>query len=110
MPRKNNAGNAGEKERQYAKLESFEVRNARTVRTKKGTEMCYATLVLNGIAIYNCRAVTYTAADGTEKDFISWPEQKGSDGEYYKLAYAPLSTEDQQRICDAIYAAIDNKN
>lgn len=111
MPRAKSNSSEGTKEKSFMKLESFEIRNAREVKTKDGKNtLCFATVVLNGVSVYGCRAVTYTDREGKEKDFLAWPEQKGSDGNYYKVAYAPLSDGDQQKICDAIYAAIDNKN
>ena len=99
--------NAGGSRREFAKLETFEVRRANEVETKSGNSLVYADVTINGVTVYGCQAITYKA-DGKEKDFLGWPEKKGNDGNYYKIAYCPLSDADQQRICDAIYAKLDN--
>lgn len=110
MPRKNaGAGKeGGKKAPEFIKLDSFEIKRTREVSTKNGS-LVFADVVINGVTVYDCKAVTYTDKnDGKDKDFLAWPERKGSDDKYYKLAYAPLSPEDSQKICDAIYAKLDN--
>lgn len=112
MPRKNQSSNTsnkgGSKKPDFIRLESFEIRKAREVKLENGRMLNIADVTINGVTVYGCRAVTYKAQDGTEKDFLAWPEEKGKDGVYYKRAYAPLSDADQQAICDAIYAKLDN--
>lgn len=113
MPRKNQSSNGGSKggsgkAPEFIKVESFEIRRAHEGKAKNGGTLNFADVTINGVTVYGCRAVTYKAQDGTEKDFLAWPEEKGADGNYYKKAYAPLSDADQQKICDAIYAKLDN--
>ena len=108
MPR-NNSSNKKEtkKELTFEKLDSFEILRAVELEYK-GNKNVLADVKLNGVCIYDVRPVTYTdKADGKEKDFISWPERKGKDDKYYKIAYMALSGEDQQKVCDAIYQKLD---
>ena len=88
-------------EREYLEVRSMEVKNVRVVEGKNG-DMIFLTLVLNGIAIYNCRIAT-----GKNGDFVSFPQYKGSDGNYYSYVYAYLSEEDTKKICEAVQSAID---
>lgn len=113
-PRKNNgnnaAGNAGAKPQEFVKLESFEVVRAQEFTRQDGQSWHVADLKINGVTVYGCRAVTYKDKQtGEDKDFLGWPERKGSDGKYYKWAYCNLSADDQQKICDAIWAKLDGK-
>ena len=109
MPRNNNSSSKKEskKEMTFEKLDSFEILRAVELEYK-GNKDVLADVKLNGVCIYGCRPVTYTdKADGKEKDFLSWPERKGKDDKYYKIAYMALSAEDQQKVCDAIYQKLD---
>lgn len=42
------------------------------------------------ITIYNLTWVEGTRKDGTEYGFVSMPQEKGSDGNYYNRVYFPL--------------------
>ena len=111
MPRTSSKGNAGGSGSapEFIKLESYEVTRAKEF-SKDGESWHNADVKINGVTIYGCRAVTYKDhKDGKEKDFLAFPERKGSDGNYYKYAFAPLSPADQQKICDAIWAKLDGK-
>ena len=102
-------GNNGGKAPEFEKLVSFEVISAKegTYADGGGWQLC--TVKINGVTIYGCRAVTYTDKEGKSKDFLAFPDRKGSDGKYYKHAFIALSAEDQQKICDAIWAKLDGK-
>lgn len=89
------------KEREYIEVRSAEVKNVRVVDGKNG-DLVFFTLVLNGVTIYNCRVAT-----GKNGDFISFPQYKGSNGEYYNNVYASLSDEDSKKILDDVQAAIN---
>ena len=115
MPRKNNTSNQETKKQEmsFEELCSFEILRACEVEYNGRTSV-FADVKLNGVCVYGVRAVTYTdKSDNKEKDFIGWPERAGKDknGEtkYYKVAYMALSGEDQQKVCDAIYAKLDEK-
>lgn len=88
-------------EREFIEVTSFAVSNARVVSTKKG-ELIFFTLNLNGIFINNCKV-----ASGKNGDFISFPQYKGSNGEYYNTIYASLSPEDTDKILTAVEAALE---
>lgn len=110
MPRtKSNAG-AAAKAPEFAKLDSYEIVGVKEY-SKDGETWHNATVRINGVTIYGCKAVTYVDHnDGNkEKDFLSFPQRKGSDNKWYRHCYIALSPEDQQKICDAIWAKLDGK-
>lgn len=112
MPRSsNNAG--GGKTSEFEKLVSFEILSAKEGKSAAGKEWQLCTVKINGVTIYGCRAVTYTDKEGKSKDFLAFPERQGKDKDgndcYYKHAFIPLSQEDQQKICDAIWAKLEGK-
>ena len=110
MPRANSSSKKDEKDKkpvEVEKLLSFSIISAREGKSERG-DWILATVKINGVTIYGCRPVTYKTKDGKEADFLSFPEEKVGD-KYYKRAYIPLSSEDQQTICNAIYKALDEK-
>ena len=114
MPRKNNNTNNNatqeNKPKEFTKLESFEIVRAQEFTRQDGSSWHTADVRINGVTVYGCRAITYKDKQtGEDKDFLGWPERKGSDGKYYKFAYCNLSAEDQEKICDAIWAKLDGK-
>lgn len=90
-------------ERKYLELRSVEVSNVKVVETKSGATLIFLTLNLNGVTINNCRIAT--TKDG--KDFVAFPQYKGSNGQYYSYVYAPLSEEDTAAICELVQKEID---
>ena len=93
---RNRTNKAGEnKEREYLKLESFRVVDAREWESGDVS----ATIRLNGITIYNVRIMQ--THDGN-KEFLSFPSRKGNDGKYYPYVYAALSDADTEMIINAI--------
>ncbi len=92
------------KEREYIEVRSAEVKNVRVVDSKNG-DLVFFTLVLNGVTIYNCRV-----ANGKNGDFISFPQYKGSNGEYYNNVYAALSEMDSDNILTNVQAAINGED
>lgn len=82
-------------EKEYMKVDAFEVANARMAGQKNTV---YFTLTLNGVRIYNCRVVEYDKGD----DFIGFPQQKGSNGEYYPVVTAYVSPDDTKKILEEV--------
>ena len=80
---------------------SWEVQRARA--TQRGD--IYFTLVLNGISINNCRVVQLS----DNREFISFPQYKGSDNTWYNVVYARLADELQSQILDEVYDQVDGK-
>lgn len=76
-------------ERKTIEVRSVEVSRVRA--TTNGT--VFFTLALNGVTIYDCRAM-----EGKNGDFVAFPSEKGKDGKYYSKVYAPLSDEDNAAI------------
>ena len=90
------------KEVEVLDLTSWNVDRVRVVTTKDGKDLVFLSLMLNGVTINNCRIVT-----GKNGDFISFPQYKGSNGEYYNVVYARLSDEDTKNICALVQEKID---
>lgn len=90
------------KEVEVLDLKSWNIDRVRVVTTKEGKDLVFLTLMLNGISINNCRIVT-----GKNGDFISFPQYKGTNGEYYNVVYAKLSEEDTKNICALVQEKID---
>ena len=76
-------------ERKTIEVRSVEVTRVRQI--SNGT--VFFTLTLNGVTIYDCRAV-----EGKNGDFVAFPSEKGKDGKYYSKVYASLSDEDNAKI------------
>ena len=90
------------KGQEVLKLDSWDVDKVRVVTTKNGNDMVFLTLILNGVAINNCKIVT-----GKNGDFVSFPQYKGSNDQYYNVVYARLSDEDTKNICALVQEEID---
>ena len=88
-------------EREFVKVDAFEVKNVRVVDGKNG-DLVFFTLTINGVTIYNCRVAT-----GKNGDFISFPQYKGTNGTYYNNVFVSLSDEDSAKILDAVQTAIN---
>lgn len=87
-------------EKEFMKVNDFAVDN---VRMKGQKDTVYFTLTLNGVRIYNCRVVEYDKGD----DFIGFPQQKGSNGEYYPVVTAYVSPEDTKKILEEVEKQIN---
>lgn len=92
------------KEIKTVEVTNFSVDHVRVVETKNGEDLVFFTLNLNGVSINGCRV-----ASGKNGDFISMPQTKGKDGNYYNVVYAPLADEDVKTILDAVQTAINNQ-
>lgn len=88
-------------ERATIEVRDYDVKNVRVVEGRNG-DLIFFTLMINGVTIYNCRVAT-----GKNGDFISFPQYKGSDGNYYNNVYVALSDEDSAKILEIIQAAIN---
>lgn len=89
------------KEREVAEVREAVVSNVRVIDGKYG-ETVFFSLKVNGVNINNCRAVS-----GKNGDFISFPQYKGSNGQYYNTVYVALADEDQAKILQDVQSAID---
>ena len=81
-------------ERQYIDVTSWDVDRVRVT----GRGNVFFTLKLNGVSISNCHIAE--TRDGQQ--FISMPQYKGSDGNYYSTVYAPMTDKLQAEIIDAV--------
>lgn len=59
------------------------------------------------ITIYNLTWREGKRKDGTEYKFVSMPQEKGSDGNYYNRVYFPISDDLQDRIEMMLAEALD---
>ena len=82
------------RERQYIDVTSWDVARVRVT----GRGNVFFTLILNGVSISNCHIAE--TRDGQQ--FISMPQYKGSDGNYYSTVYAPMTDKLQAEIIDAV--------
>ena len=57
---------------------------------------------VNGIKIYGCWLKEGTGKDGKEYSLISLPSKKGKDGNYYNVAWFPISEELTKEIREQI--------
>ena len=80
----------------------FNVSRVRVIEGQNGDFVIF-TLNINGVDINSCRI-----ASGKNGDFVSFPQYKGSDGKYYSHAWAPISDEQNEHICQLVQEAIDN--
>ncbi len=81
--------NAKKSNQECLKISSFSVIRARVLNSGS----VVADLKINGIIIYGCFVV-----ETKKGDFISLPQQKGSDGKYYSIVWAKLSKQDTEDI------------
>ncbi len=88
-------------ERTFIEIRDHEVSNVRVIDTKNG-DMVLFTLEVNGVTIYNCRVAT-----GKNGDFISFPQYKGTNGNYYNNVYVAISDEDSKKILAEVQTAIN---
>lgn len=93
-------GNGKTQNNDYGKIESFDVQ-----RVKNTNRGCYFTLVLNGVSINGC-TIRETK---DEVPFISLPQYKGRDGNWYNVVYFKFSPEDQKQIIDLVSAALEDE-
>ena len=63
-----------------------------TEKSKLDTNVAFD-MEVNGIKIYGCWFKEGTSKDGKDYSVISLPSQKGKDGNYYSVAWFPISKE-----------------
>lgn len=104
MDTKNAKKSSNKETKEFTKLTSHSVDRVRVIEGKNGkNDLIFFTANINGVCINNCRVMS-----GKNDDFIAFPEEKGKNGEYYKVVYVPLSNEDQQTILADVQTAINN--
>lgn len=89
-------------ERQFTKVESFDVSHVRVVDSKNG-DLVFFSLTINGVTINSCRVAT-----GKNGDFISFPQTQGKNGDYYSLVYVSLDNKDVEKILDRVQEEVNN--
>ena len=72
-----------------------------TEKSKLDTNVAFD-MEVNGIKIYGCWFKEGTSKDGKDYSVISLPSQKGKDGNYYSVAWFPISKELTKEIRDQI--------
>lgn len=83
-------------------IEPIQVSEWKVTRAKDTGKIVFFDLMINGVTIYGCKVI-----EGQRGDFISFPSQKGTDGKYYNIAWAPLSDEVQADILAAVEVIIN---
>lgn len=59
------------------------------------------------ITIYNMKYIEGTKKDGTEYSFISFPQHKGSDGNYYNYVWCRITENLSDQIVEQIGKALN---
>ena len=72
-----------------------------TEKSKLDTNVAFD-MEVNGIKIYGCWFKEGTSKDGKDYSVISLPSQKGKDGNYYSVAWFPISKELTKEIREQI--------
>ena len=72
-----------------------------TEKSKLDTNVAFD-MEVNGIKIYGCWFKEGTSKDGKDYSVISLPSQKGKDGNYYSVAWFPISKELTKEIRNQI--------
>ena len=72
-----------------------------TEKSKLDTNVAFD-MEVNGIKIYGCWLKEGTRKDGKDYSLISLPSQKGKDGNYYSVAWFPISKELTKEIREQI--------
>ena len=72
-----------------------------TEKSKLDTNVAFD-MEVNGIKIYGCWLKEGTGKDGKEYSLISLPSQKAKDGNYYSVAWFPISKELTKEIREQI--------
>ena len=67
-----------------------------------GSLLANASIEIEGIVIKGFKIV-----EGRDNDFVSWPSQKGKDGEYYDQVFA-LNKDIRKEVEDKILDEYDN--
>lgn len=81
---------------------TFAVSRVRVIEGRNGDFVIF-TLNINGVDINSCRI-----ASGKNGDFVSFPQYRGRDGKYYSYAWARISEEQNEQICQLVQEAINN--
>ena len=89
------------KERETIEVRDVEVTNVRVVDGRNG-DLVFFSLKLNGVIINNCRI-----ASGKNGDFVSFPQYKGSNGQWYNTVFVSIADEDSAKIIAAVQEALD---
>ena len=72
-----------------------------TEKSKLDTNVAFD-MEVNGIKIYGCWLKEGISKDGKDYSVISLPSQKGKDGNYYSVAWFPISKELTKEIREQI--------
>ena len=72
-----------------------------TEKSKLDTNVAFD-MEVNDIKIYGCWLKEGTSKDGKDYSIISLPSQKGKDGNYYSVAWFPISKELTKEIREQI--------
>lgn len=57
---------------------------------------------VNGVKVYGCWYKEGTNKDGKDYQVVNLPQEKGSDGKYYSIAWFPMSKEVRKNIIEQL--------
>lgn len=73
--------------------EQVQITSLRVLRASEYKETTFLDLEVNGVKIYGCRFI-----NGKNGNFVAFPSHKGQDGQYYNIAYVPLTEDHVNQI------------
>lgn len=88
-----------QKESNEAKRE-YECVVTRAKEIKEGTVSF--DMEVNGVKVYGCWYKEGTNKDGKDYQIVDLPQEKGSDGKYYSIAWFPMSKEVRENIIEQL--------
>lgn len=98
MKKPENSQNTASSKREGKKLDSFAVKKTRMFENGN----VVADIELNGVLVYGVRVV-----EGKNGDFLSLPQRKGSNDNYYSIVYWPFCEADEKAILAEIERQIN---
>lgn len=81
------------KEAKKQELESFKTVKVERAHDWTGGRISFDAVFDNKVKIYGMTYIEGKRKDGTAYDFISFPQQKGKDGNYYNHVYLAMTEE-----------------
>ena len=57
---------------------------------------------VNGVKVYGCWYKEGTSSNGKDYQIVNLPQEKGNDGQYYSIAWFPMSKEVRENIIEQL--------
>lgn len=100
MAIKKNAEAAPKEEKKAKASYTCKVKRVHVVSKDEKTRILFD-MEVNGVSVSGCTYMEGTK-DGKEWQMVTFPQRKGSDGNYYNIVWMPMSKETVQTIASQI--------